>query len=91
MVTQLNIMSSQLKGAPLVDNVEQEEDHVLLYIREVRGIHSGQYYMMLFRFITIYVSVFLLTVTKDRGHQPQLRAHTGDPCAEPKASRDQDL
>ncbi|CAK6983159.1 pregnancy zone protein-like%2C partial [Scomber scombrus] len=35
MVTQLNIMSSQLKGALLVDNVEQKEDHVLLYIREL--------------------------------------------------------
>ena len=31
-------VSSQLKGALLVDRVEQKEDHVLVYIREVRGI-----------------------------------------------------
>ena len=40
-MTQLNITSSQLKGALLVDRVEQKEDHILVYLQRVRGIHSG--------------------------------------------------
>uniref|UniRef100_A0A668VFC4 Alpha-2-macroglobulin bait region domain-containing protein n=1 Tax=Oreochromis aureus TaxID=47969 RepID=A0A668VFC4_OREAU len=30
-----NVVSSQLKGAPLVDRVEQTEDHVLVYLQEL--------------------------------------------------------
>ncbi|XP_045930043.1 alpha-2-macroglobulin-like, partial [Micropterus dolomieu] len=32
----------RLKGALLVDRVEEKEDHVLVYITEVRGIHSEE-------------------------------------------------
>ncbi|XP_045897240.1 pregnancy zone protein-like, partial [Micropterus dolomieu] len=31
----LNVVSSQLKGALLVDRVEEKEDHVLVYITEL--------------------------------------------------------
>ena len=37
-VTQLNIMSSQLKRAPLVDRVEEKEDHVLVYLELPKDI-----------------------------------------------------
>ena len=43
MVTKVNIMSSQLKGAPLVDRVEEKEDHVLVYLelsKDVPITHS---------------------------------------------------
>ena len=41
MVTQLNIMFSQLKGDLLVDRVEEKEDHVLVYLKEVKRTRSG--------------------------------------------------
>lgn len=91
MVTNMNVMFSQLKGAMLVDRVERKEDHLLVYIREVKGVHGGQYYMMILRFLTNYVSVFLPTVTKRHCHQSCFSIHTGDPSAEPEASCDQDL
>ena len=51
-ITQLNIVSSQLKMTRLVDRVEQKEDHVLVYIQEVRRIHSEEQEMMISRFVT---------------------------------------
>lgn len=41
MVTHLNVMSSQLRGALLVDRVEEKEDHVMVYLQEVKGTRSG--------------------------------------------------
>uniref|UniRef100_A0A3Q1J7H3 Alpha-2-macroglobulin-like n=1 Tax=Anabas testudineus TaxID=64144 RepID=A0A3Q1J7H3_ANATE len=35
MITQLNIVSSQLKRALFVDRVEEKEDHVLMYIQQL--------------------------------------------------------
>uniref|UniRef100_A0A671UD97 Alpha-2-macroglobulin bait region domain-containing protein n=1 Tax=Sparus aurata TaxID=8175 RepID=A0A671UD97_SPAAU len=36
----LNITSSQLKGALLVDRVEQKEDHILVYLQRVRIVQE---------------------------------------------------
>lgn len=36
------MISPQLKHAVLVDRIEQKDDHVLMYIKEVRGSHSGE-------------------------------------------------
>uniref|UniRef100_A0A3Q1J1K2 Alpha-2-macroglobulin bait region domain-containing protein n=1 Tax=Anabas testudineus TaxID=64144 RepID=A0A3Q1J1K2_ANATE len=39
MITQLNIVSSQLKRALFVDRVEEKEDHVLMYIQQDKPIN----------------------------------------------------
>lgn len=87
----LSVVSSQLQRALLVDRVEQKQDHVMVYVREVRGIHSGVNGGHSPDLLLILSSVFPPTVTKGHSHPPQLRAHTGAPSAEPEASCGQDL
>lgn len=64
-ISGINIVSSQLKGALLVDLVEQREDHVLVYLREVRGRHSGKYQMMIFVLVNECVVSFPVQLAKD--------------------------
>ncbi len=88
--TQLILVFPQLKGALLVDRVEQKEDHVLVYLQEVRGIHSKEQ-IICSRFVTNVAFVFLSTANKGNTHQPHLRAHTAALSTEPEASCGQDL
>lgn len=64
-ITELNIVFSQLKGAQLVDHVEQREDHVVVYLREVRGHHSEKYQMMIFVLVNECVVSFPVQLVKD--------------------------
>ena len=57
--TQLNIISSQIKIPGLVDRVEQKEDHVLVYIQEVRRIHSEEQEMVISRFVTDWLLLII--------------------------------
>lgn len=58
-ITQLNIITSQLQRALLVDRVEEKEDHVLMYIQEVRGIQVGNMTWCCEYLSLIMYSVFL--------------------------------
>uniref|UniRef100_A0A3Q3CXW5 Alpha-2-macroglobulin bait region domain-containing protein n=1 Tax=Haplochromis burtoni TaxID=8153 RepID=A0A3Q3CXW5_HAPBU len=64
-ITELNIVFSQLKGAQLVDRVEQREDHVVVYLREVRGHHSEKYQMMIFVLVNECIVSFPVQLVKD--------------------------
>lgn len=87
------MVCSQLKGALLVDRVEQKEDHVLVYLQEVRGLYREEQQMMQSRSFTdrAIFFFFLPTVNEGHTHQPQLRAHPGAPSAEPEAGCGEDL
>lgn len=81
-----------------MDRVEEKEDRVLVYIREVRGTHSQDQGIRVFRFFfpdslchLSLSSSFFFTVTDGHTHPPQLGSDTGAPSAEHEASRGQDL
>lgn len=92
--TQLKLVSSQLKG-PNTNRVDLKDDHVLLYITEVRGpfqwgrknwCSPGQLLI-----VPCFCFLFPPTVGEECTLHPQPGAHTRTRSGEPEASRDQAL
>lgn len=91
LVNRLNVISSQLKRAPSVSRVDVKNDHILVYIEEVRGFSSNKQWMLLLLLELILSSALLPIVTKRGETGTKLRACPGAPCGEPEASCGQDL
>lgn len=87
----INDLSSQLRGSSQVDRVDIKDDHVLMYLTEVRWKpfpwHS------IYRFCCIMSNMFVFLPTADITisfpHHPG--HHTGAPSTESKASGGQNL
>lgn len=90
-INKLIIVSSQLKYSVLVNRVEQKEDHVLVYIEEVRGIQSEEQKMIFSRCVTDSANCFCPTVTTAHTYQLYLRDRTGRRCEESEACPGPDL
>lgn len=90
-INKLLVVSSQLKKSILVDRVEQKEDHVIVYIQEVRGIQSEEQKMIFSRCVTDSANYFCPTVTTAHSNQLYLRARTGHRREESEACPGPDL
>lgn len=87
----LSIISSQLTGPKSANRVDVKDDHILIYIQQVRWFSSNKQCMLLLLLELILSSALPPIVTERAETGTELRSYPGAPCGEPEASCGWDL
>lgn len=69
----------------LANRVDVNDDHILIYIEEVRGFSTNEQWMLLLLLEIILSSALPPIVTERNGTGTELKSYPGAPCAEPEA------